>query len=86
MLPAESVGMKMLSIIHADVVVVDPPRKRCDPELRVSIVKMGPERMVDVSCDAGTLARDLSTMTELGYRLLEATPVDNSPQTAHVEP
>lgn len=71
--------------IHADVVVVDPPRKGCDPELLVSIAKMGPERMVYVSCDAGTLARDLSIMTELGYRLVEATPVDNFPQTAHVE-
>lgn len=71
--------------IHADVVVVDPPRKGCDPELLVSIAKMGPERMVYVSCDAGTLARDLSIMTELGYQLVEATPVDNFPQTAHVE-
>ncbi|WP_411678961.1 23S rRNA (uracil(1939)-C(5))-methyltransferase RlmD [Clostridium thailandense] len=71
--------------VKADVVVVDPPRKGCESILLESIAKMGPERVVYVSCDPGTLARDLKIMDELGYRTLEIQPVDMFPQTAHVE-
>ncbi|MBW8384028.1 MAG: 23S rRNA (uracil(1939)-C(5))-methyltransferase RlmD, partial [Youngiibacter sp.] len=71
--------------IHADVVVVDPPRKGCERSLLESIAAMGPQRFVYVSCDAATLGRDIGIMTGLGYGLVEATPVDNFPQTAHVE-
>jgi 23S rRNA (uracil1939-C5)-methyltransferase len=71
--------------VHADVVVVDPPRKGCERSLLESIAKMGPQRLVYVSCDAGTLGRDIGIMAGLGYGRVEATPVDNFPQTAHVE-
>lgn len=71
--------------IKADVVVVDPPRKGCESILLEAIAKMGPERVVYVSCDPGTLARDLKIMDELGYKTVEIQPVDMFPQTAHVE-
>ncbi|MBV7271615.1 23S rRNA (uracil(1939)-C(5))-methyltransferase RlmD [Clostridiaceae bacterium UIB06] len=71
--------------VKADVVVVDPPRKGCESILLEAIAKMGPERVVYVSCDPGTLARDLKIMDELGYKTLEIQPVDMFPQTAHVE-
>lgn len=71
--------------IKADVVVVDPPRKGCDPELLNAIARMSPPRIVYVSCDPGTLARDLGILKELGYTTKEIQPVDMFPQTAHVE-
>lgn len=71
--------------IHAEVVVVDPPRKGCDKVLLEAIAKMQPDRIVYVSCDPGTLGRDLGILDELGYRTLEIQPVDMFPQTAHVE-
>ncbi len=71
--------------IKADVVVVDPPRKGCERELLEAIAKMKPERMVYVSCDPGTLARDLGILKELGYTVEEIQPVDMFPMTAHVE-
>jgi 23S rRNA (uracil1939-C5)-methyltransferase len=71
--------------IKADVVVVDPPRKGCEKELLDAIASINPKRIVYVSCDPGTLARDLGILDELGYRTLEVQPVDMFPQTAHVE-
>lgn len=71
--------------IKADVVVVDPPRKGCDRVLLEAIGKMKPERVVYVSCDPGTLARDLGVLEELGYRTLKVQPVDMFPQTGHIE-
>ncbi|MCX7885564.1 MAG: 23S rRNA (uracil(1939)-C(5))-methyltransferase RlmD [Caloramator sp.] len=71
--------------IFADVVVVDPPRKGCDRKLLDAIAKMSPERIVYVSCDPGTLARDLGILEELSYKTIEIQPVDMFPQTAHVE-
>lgn len=71
--------------ISAEVVVVDPPRKGCDPKLLTAIAQMNPSRIVYVSCDPGTLARDLGILDTLGYKTLEAQPVDMFPQTAHVE-
>ncbi|NMM62285.1 23S rRNA (uracil(1939)-C(5))-methyltransferase RlmD [Clostridium sp. P21] len=71
--------------VKADVVVVDPPRKGCEKSLLEAIAQMAPERMVYVSCDPGTLARDLSILDELGYKATEVQPVDMFPQTAHVE-
>jgi 23S rRNA (uracil1939-C5)-methyltransferase len=71
--------------IKADVVVVDPPRKGCERVLLESIAKMQPERIVYVSCDPGTLARDLAILEDSGYKTLEIQPVDMFPQTAHVE-
>lgn len=71
--------------IKADVVVVDPPRKGCEKSLLEAIAKMAPERIVYVSCDPSTLARDLGILQELGYKTIEIQPVDMFPQTAHVE-
>lgn len=71
--------------IQADVIVVDPPRKGCDPELLDTILKIKPERVVYVSCNPSTLARDLRILEDGGYRAVEVTPVDMFPQTSHVE-
>lgn len=71
--------------IRAGVVVVDPPRKGCGRELLEAIGKMAPERVVYVSCDPSTLARDLRILEELGYKTMEVQPVDMFPQTGHVE-
>ena len=57
---------------HADVIVVDPPRKGCDEKLLETIVKMAPDRVVYVSCDSATLARDLKILCENGYELKRA--------------
>ncbi len=71
---------------RADVVIVDPPRKGCEREL-LSIIANDfcPERIVYVSCDPATLARDLKILAEEGYTTLSATPADLFPRTAHVE-
>jgi 23S rRNA (uracil1939-C5)-methyltransferase len=71
--------------IHAEVVVVDPPRKGCEKSLLEAIASMKPERIVYVSCDPSTLARDLNILEEMGYKTMEVQPVDMFPQTAHVE-
>ena len=68
-----------------DVVILDPPRKGCDAQLIGTVAKMSPERIVYVSCDPATLARDLKLFAELGYITQEVTPVDMFPRTAHVE-
>lgn len=68
-----------------DVVVLDPPRKGCGEELVKTIKKMGPKRVVYVSCDPATLARDLKYFAENGYVTKEVTPCDMFPRTAHVE-
>ena len=64
---------------------VDPPRKGCDKTLLEAISHMGPKTIVYVSCDPGTLARDLGILNELGYITKEIQPVDMFPQTAHIE-
>ena len=71
--------------IKADVMVVDPPRKGCDEKLLQAIGEMVPEKIVYVSCNPGSLARDIKILSALGYELSEATPVDNFPQSSHVE-
>lgn len=68
-----------------DVIVVDPPRKGCDQVLLKTMVEMAPKRMVYVSCDSATLARDLKWLGEHGYQLMEVTPCDMFGQTVHVE-
>ena len=71
--------------VRPDVVVLDPPRKGCDSSLIETVVKMGPERVVYVSCDPATLARDLKIFAQQGYVPKELTPVDMFPRTSHVE-
>lgn len=70
---------------HPDVIVVDPPRKGCDEECLRTMVSMAPERIVYVSCDSATLARDLKYLTANGYNLIKVRPVDMFPNTVHVE-
>ena len=70
---------------HADVIVVDPPRKGCDEALLRTIVKMQPEKVVYVSCDPATLARDVKYLRENGYEVRKAKAVDQFPHTVHVE-
>ena len=71
--------------IRPDVVVLDPPRKGCSPDVVETVAAMGPARVVYVSCDPATLARDLKLFAELGYETKQVTPVDMFPRTAHVE-
>ena len=68
-----------------DVIVVDPPRKGCDEALLGTIVKMQPERVVYVSCDSATLARDLKYLAARGYEVKTVQPVDQFCHTVHVE-
>ena len=70
---------------RADVIVVDPPRKGCDETLLNTIVEMQPEKVVYVSCDSATLARDLKYLCERGYQVKKVCPVDMFPMTVHVE-
>lgn len=69
----------------ADVLVVDPPRKGCDEQLLRTILKQRPTRVVYVSCNPATLARDLRILEDGGYRTKEVQPVDMFPQSTHCE-
>ena len=68
-----------------DVIVVDPPRKGCDEKCLETMIKMQPERIVYVSCDSATLARDLKYLCENGYELIKGVAVDQFGHTMHVE-
>ena len=70
---------------HADVIVVDPPRKGCEESLLQTMVDMKPERIVYVSCDSATLARDVKFLRGNGYELQRVRAVDQFPHTVHVE-
>ena len=70
---------------HADVIVVDPPRKGCEEALLETMVKMQPDRIVYVSCDSATLARDLKYLCGEGYALEKVQVVDQFPNTVHTE-
>lgn len=71
--------------VYAEVIVVDPPRKGCDEALLDTMVKMTPERIVYVSCDSATLARDLKYLTENGYEVQKVQGVDQFCHSGHVE-
>lgn len=74
-----------ITIDKVDVAIVDPPRAGCDEELLNALVTSKAQRIVYVSCDPGTLARDIRYLTEHGYDFVEATPFDQFPWTSHVE-
>ena len=69
----------------ADIMIVDPPRKGCDKALLDTMLQMAPKRIIYVSCDSATLARDLKILCEGGYAVQAVQPVDMFPQTVHVE-
>ncbi|UOQ84445.1 23S rRNA (uracil(1939)-C(5))-methyltransferase RlmD [Gracilibacillus salinarum] len=71
--------------LKPDVIVVDPPRKGCDQALLEAMLAMKPKRIVYVSCNPSTLARDLRVLEDGGYETKEVQPVDMFPQTTHVE-
>jgi len=73
------------SSLHPDVIVVDPPRKGCDLVCLETMLKMQPERIVYVSCDSATLARDLRILADGGYEIKAIRPCDMFPWTVHVE-
>jgi len=79
MLDAAQQGLK------ADVVFMDPPREGSTPQFLQSLARLSPRRVVYVSCNPETLARDLTQLTALGYRVQEITPVDMFPHTEHIE-
>ena len=74
-----------IKIDKADVVILDPPRAGCDEALLSAVAAAQPDRIVYVSCDPGTLARDIKYLTANGYEFIEATPVDQFPWTSHIE-
>ena len=77
--PLETEGLR------PEVITVDPPRKGLSPEVISSIAGMGPQRVVYVSCDPGTLGRDVKIFAGFGYRADRACAVDMFPGTRHVE-
>ena len=80
-----TVQLNKQELRRADVIVVDPPRKGCDAKLLETMLTMAPSRIVYVSCDPATLARDLKILCEGGYRLTKVHPVDQFPGSVHVE-
>ena len=72
-------------IAERDVIIVDPPRKGCEENLLHTMASMQPDRIVYVSCDSATLARDVKVLGELGYEVKKVRGVDQFPMTCHVE-
>lgn len=70
---------------HADIIIVDPPRKGCSPILLETIFKMSPKKIVMISCNSATMARDIKILTNMGYNIQKIQPVDMFPRTGHVE-
>lgn len=81
----EDLKDESLRITQADVVILDPPRAGCEEILLETVVQVAPEKIVYVSCDAATLARDIKFLSHRGYEFVKACPVDMFPHTSHVE-
>ena len=75
----------VVKIANADAIVVDPPRKGCEGDFLKTVVEMNIPKIVYVSCDVSTLARDMKYLVENGYKPGPVQPVDMFPQTVHVE-
>ena len=71
--------------LRPDVIVLDPPRKGCDNDTLQAVVRMAPSRIIMVSCNPATMARDAAILREMGYDLQCYRPVDLFPRTAHCE-
>ena len=71
--------------IHPDVVLLDPPRKGCSQQVLDSVCHMAPERIVMISCNPATAARDCKMLDEKGYQVQKITPVDLFSRTLHIE-
>lgn len=82
---AENIFGKVLFPAKETVVIIDPPRKGCDAIFIDQLAAFGPEKIVYVSCEPSTQARDLRLLLNLGYRLIETQPFDLFPQTRHIE-
>lgn len=80
--PAETF---IASLSKIDVALLNPPRKGCDPAFLAGIKRLSPKRVIYISCDPGTLARDLAELHKMGYAIERVQPFDMFPQTAHVE-
>lgn len=71
--------------INADIVIVDPPRKGCEKEVIDTIINMAPQKVVYVSCNPSTLARDIKLLESGGFKLQKVQPIDQFPWSGHVE-
>jgi len=85
LLSGEGLNDESLLVDHVDVVILDPPRAGCDERLLTAVAEAEPSRIVYVSCDPATLARDIKYLCANGYEFVEATPVDQFSWTGHVE-
>ncbi|MCL2708143.1 MAG: 23S rRNA (uracil(1939)-C(5))-methyltransferase RlmD, partial [Defluviitaleaceae bacterium] len=85
--PAEAIVPAIIKKTNGkiDAVFLDPPRKGCEKELLAAIIKARIKKIIYVSCDPATLARDAKSLTEGGYLLEEAVPIDMFPMTGHIE-
>ena len=83
--PAERMDLNKGDLPRPDAVIVDPPRKGMDPMFVKNLLKVSPGKISYVSCDPATMARDIRTLTEGGYKLISVRPVDMFPNTPHVE-
>lgn len=83
---AGAIAQKLaLDGVRPNVICVDPPRKGLAPDVPATLAQMAPDRIVYVSCDPATLARDVKRLSELGYQVVQAQAVDLFPRTAHIE-
>jgi len=82
---AGDVARELAAFDRADVVVLNPPRKGCAPDVLAEVVRLAPRAIAYLSCDPDTLGRDLAWLAARGYRADQVTPYDMLPHTPHVE-